>query len=220
MLTLSQVKKNPSVLEFISKTELALEAIGYTEHGLKHSTLVAARARTVARELGFSKKDQELSAISGFCHDMGNFLGRKYHHYFAAMLFHQIFKDDFKPQEMTLILHALVCHDEGEMNFIHPVAAILVLADKSDVRRSRVTTKEIEKIKLDIHDRVNYAAVASKLGINRKNKIITLSLKIDTSFVPLIEYFEIFTRRMIYCRKAAEYLGYKFGLVINNFKLL
>ncbi|MHA1410906.1 MAG: HD domain-containing protein [Candidatus Odinarchaeia archaeon] len=217
---MSQIKKNPSVLEFINKTEIALEAIGYTEHGLKHSSLVAARARTVAREIGLSKEDQEFSAIAGFCHDMGNFLGREFHHYFAAFFFHQIFKDDFKPEEMTPILHALVCHDSEEMNFIHPAAAVLVLADKSDVRRGRVVIKELEKIRTDIHDRVNYATVSSKLGINRKSKIITLSLRIDTKFVPLIEYFEIFTDRMTYCRKAAEYLGYNFSLVINNFRLL
>ena len=106
------------------------------------------------------------------------------------------------------------------MKFSNSVSAVVVLADKSDVHRSRVTIRNTKKIKTDIHNRVNYATKSSHLGINKRNKRITLSLKIDTNFVPLMEYFEIFTERMIYCRKAASYLGYKFGLVINSVELL
>lgn len=220
MLTLSQIKKNPKVLEFISHSDNILELMGYTDHGLNHLNLVSARARTVAKEIGLSKKEQELAAISAFCHDMGNFISRTNHHYFGALLFHQIFQDKFNPEELVIIIQAIANHDKDEMEFAHPVSAVLVLADKSDVRRKRVKTKNIKKIKADIHDRVNYATTLSRLKINKKQKIITLTLKIDTNFVPIMEYFEIFTERMVYCREAAKYLGYKFALVINNFKLL
>lgn len=220
MFTLSQVKKNPKVLEFIKQTETALAVSGYTEHGITHSTLVADRARTIAKEIGLSKNEQELSAIAGFCHDMGSFLSRSHHHYFGALLFYQIFSKDFTPRDLSLIMEAISNHDKEEMEFSNPISAIVVLADKSDVRRSRVIVKELDRIKSDIHDRVNFATKISKLKIDKKKRNITLSLKIDTNFTPIMEYFEIFTERMVYCRKAAKYLGYKFGLVINNFKLL
>jgi len=222
MLTLSQVKKNPQILEFIKQTEIALAELSYTDHGLRHSNLVADRARTIAQEIGLTKNEGELAAIAGFCHDMGNFLGRSYHNYLAALLFHQIFKDDFDSQKLATIMQAISNHDERrkEISFSTPVSAIVVLADKSDVHRSRVNVKVMDEIKADIHDRVNYATKESRLKIDKNKKRITLALKIDTNFVPIMEYFEIFTERMIFCRKAAKYLGYDFGLVINNFKLL
>ncbi|MDO8424760.1 MAG: HD domain-containing protein [bacterium] len=220
MLDFIEVKNNPQVLEFISRAGKALADIQYTEHGLEHVTLVADRARTIAKEVGLSKTDQELSAIAAFCHDMGNFLGRTQHHYWGALLFHQIFFKE-NPKHITLVMQAIANHDKGrEMKLASPISAALVLADKSDVRRSRVLEKDMEKIKLDIHDRVNYASTDSKLGINKKSKIITLTLKIDTKFCPIMDYFEIFTERMAYCRESAQFLGYNFGLIINQFKLL
>lgn len=220
MLTLAQVKKNPQILEFIKQTEISLALLGYTEHGLNHSELVADRARTVAKEIGLSKEKQELAAIAGFCHDMGSFLSRENHHYFGALLFYQLFQKNFEPKELVQIMEAISTHDRGEMEFSNPISAVVVLSDKSDVRRARVLTKNLNKIKRDIHDRVNYATKMSRLKIDKKKKRVTLTLKIDVNFVPIMEYFEIFTQRMIYCRKAAKYLGYQFGLVINNFKLL
>ncbi|HDY72828.1 MAG TPA: HD domain-containing protein [bacterium] len=227
MITLSQIKKNPYILEFIKQTENVLRSSGYTEHGLEHSTLVADRARTIAKEIEISTQEQELSAIAGFCHDMGNFLSRSHHNYLGSVLFYQVFKEDFSPEEISLIMQAITFHDKEDIlpehediKFPSAVSAIVVLADKSDVRRSRVNSNDVNDIKKDIHDRVNYATEFSKLGINKKRKNISLTLKIDTNFVPVMEYFEIFTNRMIYCRKAAKSLGYKFGLVINKFKLL
>lgn len=220
MFNFAQVKKNPQVLEFIHQTEIALRAIKYSEHGLRHANLVADRARTISREIGLSKKDQELGAIAGFCHDMGNFVGRTQHHYWGALLFHQIFSNE-NPRDVSVIMQAIANHDkQNEMKFAHPVSAIVVLADKSDVHRSRVRKKSLREIQADIHARVNYAATYSKIKISKKTKTITLILKIDKSLVPIMEYFEIFTDRMVYCRQAAEYLGYKFCLIINNIKLL
>lgn len=220
MITLSQVKKHPQVLEFIKQTESSLSALSYTDHGFRHSNLVADRARTIAKEIGVTPRDGELAAIAGFCHDMGNFLSRSYHTYLAPLMFQQIFYNQFEPREMAEIMQAIANHDKEEMNFTNTVSAVVVLADKSDVHRSRVSVKSLEQIKTDIHDRVNYATKESRLKIDKTKKRITLTLKIDTSFVPIMEYFEIFTERMVLCRRAAEYLKYDFGLVINNFKLL
>ena len=220
MLTLVQVKKNPQVQEFIKQSIAALKALEYTEHGFRHVQLVADRARNLAREVGLSRHEQELSAIAGYCHDMGNFLGRSEHHYWGALLFHQIFQNDFLANEIAQIIQAIANHDKEEMKFSNKISAVLVLADKSDVHRSRVVNRSIAKIERDIHDRVNYATTDSKLKIDKVHEKIILTLRIDTKFVPIMEYFEIFTERMSYCRLAAKYLGYKFSLVINNIKLL
>jgi len=220
MLTFQDIKKHPKILEFINQSEMALKALDYTEHGLRHAKLVAREAKNLAKQINLSKRGQDLAGIAGFCHDMGNFLGRSQHHYWSALLFHQIFKNDFTPKELVWIMQAISNHDKNTMKFTEPISAIVVLADKSDVHRSRVTVKNLEKIKDDIHDRVNYAVTKSDLSINRSKKQIILTLKIDGKFVPVIEFFEIFTERMTYCRQAANYLGYKFHLVINNFKLL
>ncbi len=220
MKTLKEVRKNPFVLEFLKQTEKTLKIQNYTDHGIGHADLVAARAKVLAKELDLSETEQELTAIAGFCHDFANFLSRSHHNYLGALTFQQIFANAFAPQELALIMQAIAHHDKYEMEFVSPISAIVVLADKSDVRRSRVTIKDPKLIKNDIHNRVNFAVKSSKLGMDKKKKLISLSLKVDTNFVPVIEYFEIFTERMMFCRKAAEFLGYKFGLVINNFKLL
>jgi len=162
----------------------------------------------------------ELAGIAGFCHDMGNFMTRTYHHYYGALLFHQIFQNDFSPKELSWIMQAIVNHDKYTMKLTNPISAIVVIADKSDVSRSRVKIFSLDELKVDIHDRVNYAATSSGLKIDRIKKKIVLTIKIDRKYVPIMEYFEIFTERMAYCRQAADYLGYKFSLVINNFKLL
>ncbi len=220
MLGLDDVKKNPQILKFIKKTEDYLSDLAYTDHGLRHSALVSERALEIGEKIGLDKRKAELASIAGFCHDMGNFLGRNYHNYLAALLFHQVFQKEFEPSEMADIMQAISTHDERirEASFKNPVSAVVVLADKSDVQRSRVLIKDMEKIKADIHDRVNYATTKSELKVGKKR--ITLSLEIDTEFVKVMEYFEIFTRRMVLCRKAAESLGYDFGLEINKFKLL
>lgn len=220
MIKLEDVKKNPQILEFINQTEVAMEALKYTNHGLRHSNIVADRAMEIAKAIGLDPREGELAAIAGFCHDMGNFLTRTYHHFFGAQLFSQVFIGKCDPKELAMIMQAISNHDKDEMNFVHNVSALLVLADKSDVHRSRVAKQNMEETKSDIHDRVNYATTNSSIRVDKAKKRITLTLKIDTNFCPVIEYFEIFTERMVFCRKAAQFLGYDFGLVINNFRLL
>jgi len=220
MLTFNDVKNNLQVLNFVKQTETAMTALEYTNHGIRHANVTAERARKLIKDLGLSKKEEELAAIAGFCHDMGNFMTRTYHHYYAALLFHQIFQDKADPEEVSIIMQAIANHDKDEMNFTSAVSAVLVLADKSDVDRTRVTETDVEKVKKDIHDRINYATRESKIKVDKIKKRITLTLKIDTNFCPIIEYFEVFTERMTFCRKAAQFLGYDFGLVINKFRLL
>ncbi len=221
MLTFEQIKKNPQVLEFLEQTRIAIEAIGYNEHDFRHANLVAQRARQLAKEIGLSPRGQELAAIAGFCHDMGNFLGRSQHHYWGALLFHQIFQQDLRPRELVWIMQAIANHDKYEMKITNPISALVILADKSDVHRSRAFTLKPKQIKGDdIHNRVCYAVTKSDLKVDKKKKRVTLTLAIDSKFVPIMEYFEIFTDRMSYCRQAADYLGYKFNLMVNNFKLL
>jgi len=174
----------------------------------------------IAKSIGLLPREVELCGIVGFCHDMGNFMSRTNHHYFAGLLFHQIFHDQFEAKEMAQIMQAIAEHDKPEMSFTTAIAAVLVLADKSDVDRSRVSQRNIEDIKKDIHDRVNYATTESNIKVEKEKKRITLALKIDTNFTPVMEYFEIFTERMAFCRTAAKFLGYDFGLIINKFRLL
>ena len=220
MITLKEVKSNPQILEFINQTEESMRALSYTNHGLRHSSVVAQRATQIVKEIGLGEREGELAAISGFCHDMGNFMTRNLHHHMGAILFGQVFSGKMDPKELAIVMQAISTHDKDEMNFTDNVSAILVLADKSDVDRSRVNETDMREIKSDIHDRVNYAARESKIKVNKEKKNITLTLKIDTNFCPIIEYFEVFTERMTFCRKAAQFLGYDFGLVINKFRLL
>ncbi|MFA5124477.1 MAG: HD domain-containing protein [Patescibacteria group bacterium] len=219
-LTLEEVKANPYVDDFIRQTEKYLIALGYTDHGYRHVNIVSERCRGLAKQLGLVKKDQELAAIAGYCHDMGNYLGRTQHHYWAAMLFSQIFiPQNVNPDDIARITQAIVSHDKDELKIVDKISAILVLADKSDVHRSRVIGREIQARGEDIHDRVNYAATGNSLKVNRLLKQIVLKIQIDTQEAKPMDYFEIFSERMSFCRLAAEFLGCKFVLIINNFKL-
>ena len=219
-LKLQEVKKNLKIQSFISQTEKYLDSLGFTDHGHRHLEIVSSRAMKLAREIGMNKKDQELSGIAGYCHDMGNFLGRTQHHYWAAMLFSQVYLNEMdNANDVSTIMQAIVIHDKDEVKIVSQVAAVLILADKSDVHRDRVKDKRAVNIKADIHDRVNYSVTKNDFQINKQKKEIILKLKLDTKITEPIEYFEIFMERMIFCRQAALYLKYKFVLIINDFKL-
>lgn len=222
-LTLNEVKNNPKIKDFVGQTEKFLNSLGFTDHGIRHINIVSDRSRSVAKKLGLDERHQELAAIAGYCHDMGNFLGRTQHHYWASFLFSQVFLNEAEnPNDVSTIMQAIVSHDKNELKIVDAVTAVLIIADKSDVHRSRVKKNNISRSNSadDIHDRVNYAVIANDLVVDPKKKIISLKLKLDTKFSAPLEYFEIFTDRMAFCRLAAEFLGYRFGLEINNFKLL
>ncbi len=218
--TLSDVKADKNINEYIRQTGEYMKFLGFTDHGFKHVEVVAERAREVAKAAKLSVRRQELAAMAGYCHDMANFLGRTQHHYWGGILFGENFRNRLPVEELAIIMQAIVAHDKDEIKIPNPVAACLILADKSDVRRSRVMNGSPENRARDIHDRVNYAVTKNEFLLSASQRTVTLKLRIDTNQAPVGEYFEIFSERMSYCRQAAEKLNLKFNLIINRFKLL
>lgn len=214
------IQENEIINTWLRNSYYITKEMMLTEHGLKHAEFVSNRALEISKNIGLSNKNQDLVLASSYTHDIGNFLSRTYHHYFGSMLLFDILKDKVDIKDLTIIMQAVANHDKEDMKLVHPVSAVVIIADKSDVRKERVLENGVTKIKEDIHDRVNYATIENKMIINNQKKTITLKLKIDTKICPIMEYFEIFTSRMNYCRLSAEYLGYYFNLIINDFKLL
>ncbi len=220
MITFTQVKKNPLVRAYISRTEDYMKYIGFTDHGFGHAEVVAERAGYLAKACGLPTREQELARIAGYCHDMGNFMGRTQHHYWGAVLFGQALQSKMNPNELTAVMQAIANHDKEDITIPSKITACVVIADKSDVRRSRVFDHSRANLGKDIHDRVNHAVTGNELTVEFKKKIINLTIKIDTKRSAIEEYFEIFAERMAYCRHSAEVLEYKFGIVVNSVKLL
>ncbi len=223
MITLDQVKKNKQVLAYIEQSDIVLNKLEYTYHGLSHVDLVSKRAGEIAETFGFNTKKVEYAKIAGFCHDMANFIGRNQHHYWGALLFNQIFAhhtDDLSG--ITQIMHAIASHDKYEKELIDEITAAVVIADKSDVHRNRVRkhSRGIKNLQNDIHDRVNFAVVENHLILDKNTKTIELKLKIDDKMISAMDYLEIFIERMSYCKISAQKIGCNFHLNINNFKLL
>lgn len=218
-MTYEQIKSNPTIRTYIKKADESLISLGYTEHSFAHVTKVAETAGYILEELGFPKSDIELVKIAGFMHDIGNLINRIDHSQSGAiMAFRILDKLDMPPEETATIITAIGNHDEGTGVPVNAVAAALILADKSDVRRSRV--RNVDTGNFDIHDRVNYSVKSSGLKINKEHTHIILTLEIDTTFGSVMDYFEIFLNRMILCRKAAEKLGMQFKLIINGQQII
>ena len=216
---LEDVKANEMVNSFIQAANDYLGAIGYTEHGYRHVSLVSSAAESILVSLGYPKRLQELAAIAGYMHDIGNVINRQDHGQSAALMTMHILKQmGCTPDEIYLIASAVGNHEEEIGDPVNPVAAALIIADKSDVHKTRVRSKNI--IAADIHDRVNFAVDRSFLKVNKETRIISLNLNIDTKVAQVIEYFEIFMSRMDMCRRAAKFLDCKFELIINERKLL
>ena len=219
MLTYEEIKKNPDVLTYISYADASLEKLGYTEHSFAHVTKVAEVAADILFKLGYPERTVELAKIAGYLHDIGNLVNRVDHSQSGAVIAFRILdKLGMAPEEIAIVVGAIGNHDEGTGVAVDPVAAAIIIADKADVRRSRVRNADF--VKFDIHDRVNYSVVDSELLVSRDEKTVTLSLKIDTEISPVSEYFEIFLGRMLMCRRAAESMGLDFGLTINGQSLM
>lgn len=219
VITLEEVKRDPQVGIFIQKSDEHLEVLGYTEHSFRHCNLVSRIAYNILARLGYSQREAELASIAGYLHDIGNVISRHGHAQTAALLAVDILRKLGMPYgEIAVIASAIGNHDEGVGVVVNPVSAALVLADKSDVHRSRV--RNPEPASFDIHDRVNYAVTRSFLRIDREGEIITLELTIDQTISQVMEYFEIFINRMMMCRKAAGFLKMEFSLVVNDTRLL
>jgi metal-dependent HD superfamily phosphatase/phosphodiesterase len=218
-ITLEEVKKNPIVSVFVRSANDYLGTLGYTEHGVRHVSLVASIAGNVLLYLDYHKRIQELAGIAGYIHDIGNVINRHDHGQSAALLAMRVLKDmGMTPEEIALIISAIGNHEEQSGDPVNPIAAALILADKSDVHKTRVRNRNISKY--DIHDRVNFAVERSFLKVIKEKKIISLQLSIDTQISKVMEYFEIFMSRMLMCRRAASFLNCKFELIINERKLL
>ena len=215
MITLEQVKNHPDVKVYIKKANDFLGVIGYTEHGERHGNYVAKNAKRILVELGYDSNTCELAAIAGYIHDIGNVVNRYSHPEHSAYLASQFLKELGMPvEERVIVMSAVGSHDEGTCDIVSPVAAALIIADKSDVHRSRV--RSVKEIKFDIHDRVNYAVTKSELHMDAQKKVITLKLDIDKEISDMVEYFEIFTARMVACRRAARLVGCTFDVEVNG----
>jgi metal-dependent HD superfamily phosphatase/phosphodiesterase len=215
MVSYKDIKKNESIKTYIKKADESLIALGYTEHSFAHVTKVAEDAGMILETLGYSEHDVELVKISGYLHDIGNLVNRVEHSQSGAvMAFRILDKLGMDAADIADIVTAIGNHDEGTGIPVNAISAALFLADKSDVRRTRV--RNIDMSKFDIHDRVNYSVEKSRLSINEEKTEISLVLTIDTEFSSVTDYFEIFLQRMLLCRKAAERLGLRFKLVIND----
>jgi len=218
-ITLEDVKKNKEVLTYIEIGNENLGVLGYTEHEFKHLEHVALTAAYILKELGYSERDIELAQIAGFLHDIGNVINRHDHGQSGALIAMRILAEmGMDPKEIAVIAAAIGNHEEEYGQPLNPVSAALIIADKSDVHRRRVRNPDFSTF--DIHDRVNYAAKDTKVRVDKKERIITLIIEIDSAISKVMEYFEIFLSRMIMCRRAADFLGCQFELVINGVKLL
>ena len=219
MITFEQIKKDHAIRTYIAAANDSLAALGFTDHSLAHVGHVAKMAGDILESLGFDERTVELTRIAAYLHDIGNLVNRVDHSQSGALMAFRILDNmGMPPEELALITTAIGNHDEGTGDPVNAVSAALILADKSDVRRSRVRNQD--PATFDIHDRVNYSVTSSKLDINTENKTLTLRLSIDTALGSVMNYFEIFLKRMIMCRKAAERLGLQFKLTINDQQLM
>ena len=219
MLTFEQVQNNPAIRTYIQRADESLTALGFTEHSFAHVGMVARNAAYILETLGYPQRTVEVAKIAAFLHDIGNLVNRVDHSQTGAVMAFRILDNlDCDPEEIATIVTAIGNHDEGTGLPVNAVAAALILADKSDVRRSRVRNQD--PTTFDIHDRVNYSVKRSQLKINEEHTLIKLKLFVDTKYGSVMDYFEIFMQRMILCRKAAEKLGLQFKLMINEQQLI
>lgn len=211
--------ENEEVKAFLKKGNENLGVLGYTDHSEKHCAIVAKRAGMILKEFGYSKREIELAEIAGALHDIGNAVNRKNHGEYGALLANDLLKNmGMSLEDRVLVVSAIGHHDESTGGAVDPISAALILADKTDVRRNRVRTKE--KASFDKHDRVNYAVTSASVKLNLEKHVISLNLQIDEEICTMYEYFEIFLGRMMMCRQAAEVLGAKFKLLANGSKVL
>ena len=219
MVRFEDIKKNESIRTYIVKADESLKALGFTEHSFAHVTKVSESAAYLLSTLGYSEREVELARIAAFLHDIGNLVNRSEHSQSGAvMAFRILFNMDMPADELSDVVTAIGNHDEGTGVPVNPISAALIIADKSDVRRSRV--RNDDPATFDIHDRVNYSVVSSELSVNDEKTEIILQLTVDTEISAVMDYLEIFIGRMKMCRNAANALGLRFRLFINGQALL
>jgi len=219
MITAWDIKQDAQIKTYIEKADETLTALGFTEHSFAHVTRAAHFAQKLLSDLGYPERMCELAWIAGYMHDIGNVINRVDHAQSGAvMAFRILDKLGMPADEIATICSAIGNHDESTAFPVNPVAAALILADKTDVRRTRVRNRDLSTF--DIHDRVNYAVEKARTELSGDKKSVVLKLDIDTQISPVINYFEIFLDRMLLCRKAAEKLGLTFALLVNGQQVL
>ncbi|MCI8482095.1 MAG: HD domain-containing protein [Clostridia bacterium] len=219
MITLEEVKNNTEVQALIEGTQKQLNVLGFTEHSIRHISIVSKRAADILQTFGYSKERIELAKIAGYLHDIGNCVNRVDHAQSGALLAYNILKDmGMNDKARIEIMMAIGNHDEQTGTAVSDISAALILADKSDVHRDRVVNTNIATF--GKHDRVNYAVTHTRLDLDKENRKVILNINIDTEICPVLDYFEIFMDRTMMSKYAAKYLGVWFELVINQTKLL
>ena len=219
ILTLQDVKKSEEVKTFLTIAEKQMEVLGYTEHSFRHVSIVSNSAGNILEKLGYPEREVELARIAGYVHDIGNAVNRNDHAHTGAILAYEMLtRMGMNVSEAAEIMLAIGNHDEKTGTAVSSISAALILADKSDVHRSRVRNRDIATF--DIHDRVNYAVERSVISVDTASKTADLVLQIDTQICPVMDYFEIFLARMTMNRRAAAFLGLNFQLLINGTKLI
>ena len=218
-MTYEEIVQNKEILEYYKRGSVILDALGYTDHSIAHTKLVADRAADLLKAFNYGQDVIELARIAGFMHDIGNAINRHHHAEYGALLAMEILKEtDLKLSDRVQIVSAIANHDESDGVASDPVSAALIIADKTDVRRSRV--REKDPMLFDVHDRVNYAVTATRLRYDPEEKRITLYLTIDKSICTMYEYFDIFLGRMTMCSQAARILNAQFSLKVNGQSVL
>lgn len=218
-MTYQEIKNNEEVNALINKGNANLAVLGFTDHSQAHTVFVAERAAYILEQFGYSEHDIELAKIAGYMHDIGNAVNRTRHAEYGAILANDILKGtDMSLEDRMTVMAAIGNHDESTGGAKDAISAALIIADKTDVRRSRVSEKD--STKFDIHDQVNYAVTKSELTIDMEKKTITLNLEVDEDICTMYEYFDIFLQRMMMSRGAAEMLGAMFRLRVNDEKVL
>ena len=218
-MTYDEIKKDAAIRTYITQADASLAALGFTEHSFAHVGRVAETAGYILKTLGHPERTVELAKIAAYLHDIGNLVNRSEHSQSGAVMAFRILDNlGFDPQDIAVIVTAIGNHDEGTGKPVSAMAAALILADKSDVRRSRVRNQD--ESSFDIHDRVNYSVKKAELKINEERTLIKLKLDVDTRYGSVMDYFEIFLKRMTMCRRAAERLGLEFKLMINEQQLI
>ena len=219
MISFNQVRSDSVIKTYIEYADKCLSTLGYTEHSFAHVGLVAHRTKYILDTLGYSEREIELGMIAAYMHDIGNAVNRKDHSQSGALMaFRVLDKMGMDAEELVKIVAAIGNHDEGDGVAVNPLAAALIISDKSDVRRTRVRNRDFTTF--DIHDRVNYSFIRSDLKINEAKTEIELILEIDTEISSVVNYFEIFLTRMVMCRKAAKFLNLDFKLTVNGQQLM
>jgi len=218
---LDRVASNRVVQTYLTLADQFTGQLGYTEHGLRHAGLVGAIASNILGRLDYDRHTAELAAVAGYLHDIGNVVSREHHPQTGALLAQPLLAEaGLPPEDVGLVMGAIGNHEETLGQPVSPIGAAVIIADKSDVHRSRVRKDARAQMQFDIHDRVNYSATHSFVRVDRERRTITLELEIDTTVSDILEYFEIFLSRMMMCRRSAEGLGCKFRMTVNGNSLL